>query len=118
VVEDNPINQLVAEEILSHAGFTVEIAGGGQAAIDRVRLSPPDLVLMDVQMPDMDGYEATRRIKALSPAASAVPIVALTANAMEGDRQRCLAAGMIDYLAKPFDPHGLIQTVDRWILTR
>ena len=118
VVEDNLINQLVAEEILSHAGFTVEIASGGQAAIDMIRLSPPDLVLMDVQMPDMDGYEATRRIKALPPAASAVPIVALTANAMEGDRRQCLAAGMIDYVAKPFDPRGLIQAVDRWILRR
>jgi len=69
-------------------------------------------------MPDMDGYEATRRIKALPPAASAVPIVALTANAMEGDRRQCLAAGMIDYVAKPFDPRGLIQAVDRWILRR
>jgi len=118
VVEDNLINQLVAEEILSHAGFTVEIAAGGQAAIDRVRATLPDLVLMDIQMPDMDGYEATRRIKALSPAAATLPIVALTANAMEGDRLQCLAAGMIDYVAKPFDPRGLIETVDRWILVR
>jgi signal transduction histidine kinase/CheY-like chemotaxis protein len=118
VVEDNPINQLVAQAILSQAGFTVEIASGGQAALDMIGLSPPDLVLMDVQMPEMDGYEATRRIKALSPAAAILPIVALTANAMEGDRQQCLAAGMIDYVAKPFDPGGLIRTVDRWILKR
>jgi len=116
VVEDNLINQLVAEEILSQAGFTVEIASGGQAAIDMITANPPDLVLMDIQMPEMDGYEATRRIKALSIGATALPIVALTANAMEGDRQQCLAAGMIDYVAKPFDPRGLIQTVDRWIL--
>jgi len=115
VVEDNLINQLVAEEILSQAGFTVEIASGGQAAIDMIAAHPPDLVLMDIQMPEMDGYEATRRIKAL-PAGAALPIVALTANAMEGDRQQCLTAGMIDYVAKPFDPRGLIQTVDRWIL--
>jgi two-component system sensor histidine kinase/response regulator len=118
VVEDNLINQLVAQEILAQAGFTVEVASGGQAAIDMIGLSLPDLVLMDVQMPEMDGYEATRRIKALSLGAAAVPIIALTANAMEGDRQQCLAAGMIDYIAKPFDPHGLIQTVDRWILQR
>jgi len=81
-----------------------------------ITANPPDLVLMDIQMPEMDGYEATRRIKALSTGAAALPIVALTANAMEGDRQQCLAAGMIDYVAKPFDPRGLIQTVDRWIL--
>ena len=118
VVEDNPINQMVAQEILSQAGFTVEIASGGQAALDMIGLSLPDLVLMDVQMPEMDGYEATRRIKALSPAAALLPIVALTANAMEGDRQRCLAVGMIDYVAKPFDPDGLIRTIDRWILKR
>ncbi|MDB5358732.1 MAG: hypothetical protein JWO51_29 [Rhodospirillales bacterium] len=116
VVEDNLINQLVAEEILSQAGFMVEIASGGQAAIEMATASLPDLVLMDIQMPEMDGYETTRRIKALSPAAALLPIVALTANAMEGDRQQCLAAGMIDYVAKPFDPRGLIQTVDRWIL--
>ena len=115
VVEDNMINQLVAEEILSQAGFTVEIAAGGQEAIERIADGLPDLVLMDIQMPDMDGYEATRRIRALSPAAADLPIVALTANAMEGDREQCLAAGMVDYVAKPFDPRGLIQTVDRWI---
>ena len=115
VVEDNPINQLVAEEILSQAGFTVEIAAGGQAAIESVAAHPPDLVLMDIQMPDMDGYETTRRIRALSPAAAGLPIAALTANAMAGDRQQCLDAGMVDYVAKPFDPPGLIQTVGRWI---
>ena len=115
VVEDHLINRLVVEEILCRAGFTVEIAASGQAAIDQFANTLPDLVLMDVQMPDMDGLEATRRIKALSAAAAGVPIVALTANAMEGDRQQCLAAGMVDYVAKPFDPPSLIRTVDRWI---
>ena len=116
VVEDNLINQLVAEEILSKAGFVVAIASGGQAALDMLAAGLPDLILMDVQMPDMDGYQTTRRIKALSTAAAALPIVALTANAMESDRQQCLAAGMIDYIAKPFEPANLIETVDRWIL--
>ena len=115
VVEDHLINRLVVEEILGQAGFTVEIAASGQAAIDLIAARVPDLVLMDVQMPGMDGLEATRRIKALSEAAATVPIVALTANAMEGDRQQCLAAGMVDYVAKPFDPRSLIRTVDRWI---
>ncbi|HEV2673484.1 MAG TPA: response regulator [Aliidongia sp.] len=115
VVEDNLINRMVVDEILSQAGFAVEIASSGQAAIDRIAERLPDLVLMDVQMPGMDGLEATRRIRALSEAARAVPIVALTANAMEGDRQRCLAAGMVDHVAKPFDPRGLIRIVDRWM---
>jgi signal transduction histidine kinase/CheY-like chemotaxis protein len=116
VVEDNLINRLVVEEILTRAGFTVEIATTGTAAIEQVAAALPDLVLMDVQMPGMDGFEATGRIKALSTAAAAVPIVAVTADAMEGDRQRCLAAGMVDYIAKPFEPQALIRTVDRWIL--
>jgi len=116
VVEDNLINQMVAEEILVQAGFAVEIACGGREALDSIARGLPDLVLMDIMMPEMDGYEATRQIKALSPAAALLPIVALTANAMEGDRERCLDAGMIDYVAKPFDARGLIQTVDRWIL--
>ncbi|GGF06892.1 hypothetical protein GCM10011611_10470 [Aliidongia dinghuensis] len=126
VVEDNIINRMVVEEILSQAGFTVETAASGQAAIDLIAarlpesaqnpdLRLPDLVLMDVQMPGMDGLETTRRIRALSTATLALPIVALTANAMEGDRRQCLAAGMVDYIAKPFEPKRLIRTVDRRI---
>jgi len=115
VVEDNLINRLVVEEILTQAGFTVGIAASGEAAIEQVLATLPDLVLMDVQMPDMDGFEATRRILSLSPAAARLPIVALTANAMKGDRQQCLAAGMVDYVAKPFEPRRLIDTIARWM---
>jgi len=115
VVEDNLINRLVVEEILSQAGFTVDVEPDGQAAIEHVADRLPDLVLMDLQMPDMGGIEAARRIWALSDDAARLPIVALTADAMAADRQQCLAAGMVDHIAKPFDPHGLIRTVDRWI---
>jgi len=106
---------MVVEEILTQAGFTVEIAASGEAAIEQVAAALPDLVLMDVQMPDMDGFEATRRILSLSPETARLPIVALTANAMKGDRQQCLAAGMVDYVAKPFEPRVLIDTIARWI---
>ncbi|MBA5686879.1 response regulator [Rugamonas apoptosis] len=114
LVEDNPTNQQVASELLGNDGADVEVAGCGQAAIDTLLRSGqrPDLILMDIQMPDMDGYEATRQIRArlgeLAP-----PIVAMTANAMPADRAAALAAGMVDHIGKPFDLSQLIAVILR-----
>jgi CheY-like chemotaxis protein len=99
-VEDNVVNQKVALGFLRRLGLDVEIAADGEQAVARYRETPFDLIFMDVQMPVMDGYEATKRIRCESGGGS-IPIVAMTANAMDGDRERCFAAGMNDYLAKP-----------------
>ncbi|MBX3606092.1 MAG: response regulator [Piscinibacter sp.] len=109
LVEDNPVNALVAQAMLERAGLRVEAVGDGAAALDRALRRRYDLVLMDCQMPGMDGFEATRRIRAAERAAGAAPmvIVALTANALEGDRERSLAAGMDEHLAKPYDEPAL-----------
>ncbi|MEZ5441549.1 MAG: response regulator [Lysobacterales bacterium] len=115
LVEDNPINREVAREMLEGLGMHVREAENGVEAIDRLRDSMPALVLMDVQMPVMDGIEATGRIKA-DPALAQVPIIALTAHAMQSDRQRFLAAGMDDYLSKPLDENELRQMLQRWLV--
>jgi CheY-like chemotaxis protein/HPt (histidine-containing phosphotransfer) domain-containing protein len=103
LVEDNPINQEVARQMLLRSGHRVDVIDNGQDAIDAVRTVRYDIVLMDVQMAGMDGVEATARIRALPAPASAVPIIALTANAMSGAREQYLAAGMNDYVAKPIE---------------
>ena len=112
LVEDNPINQKVAARLLEKAGHNVTIAGNGKEALDRVLGASFDLVLMDLQMPEMDGLEATmaiRRQEAGSP--RRLPIVALTAHAMMGDRERCLEAGMDGYVTKPVQTQTLFQTM-------
>ncbi len=105
VVEDNPVNQLLAQEMLLLLGFEVSVAQGGIEAVALCRDNPPDAVLMDVQMPGMDGLEATRRIRALQRVGSLpfFPIVAATAHASDSDRQACMQAGMDGYIAKPLD---------------
>jgi two-component system, sensor histidine kinase and response regulator len=113
LVEDNEINQLVAQEILRDAGYIVEVAENGQIAVDMVRQRDWDLVLMDMQMPVMDGLEATRCIRKLAHRAS-LPIIAMTANAMQRDRDRCLAAGMNDFVTKPVDPEELFKVLMKW----
>ncbi|MBF0226105.1 MAG: response regulator [Desulfobacterales bacterium] len=117
LVEDNPINQEVACEILKDAGIQVNIANNGKEAIDKVKLNIYDAVLMDMQMPEMDGYEATKLIREWETEEKneRVPIIAMTAHAMKGDREKCLNAGMDDYLTKPIDPDILIKILDRWI---
>ena len=115
LAEDNAVNQLVARKLLAKLGIEVEIAANGEEAIEALRGTRFDLVLMDCQMPVMDGFEATRRIRdrasgVLNPL---VPIVAMTANAMRGDRERCLEAGMTDYLSKPVNPADLAAVVKR-----
>jgi len=115
LVEDNDLNQEVALELLRDAGFVVDLAENGEVALQKVQRSHFDLVLMDMQMPVMDGETATREIRRL-PALDALPIVAMTANVQDSDRQRCLAAGMNDHIAKPIDPDRLWQTLLKWIL--
>ncbi|HSV70686.1 MAG TPA: response regulator [Methylibium sp.] len=114
LVEDDPINQTIAGTLLADAGLAVESAADGALAVERAAVRDYDLVLMDVQMPRMDGLEATRRIRALARHAR-TPIVALTANAFVEDRRACLAAGMDDFLSKPFDPAALHEILARWL---
>jgi CheY-like chemotaxis protein/HPt (histidine-containing phosphotransfer) domain-containing protein len=117
VVEDNVVNQQVAMVILRKLGLRTDAVADGAEAIKALELIPYDLVLMDVQMPVMDGFEATRiiRLPDSSVLDHAVPVLAMTAHAMQGDRERCLAAGMNDYVAKPIDPHALIAALERWL---
>jgi len=115
VVEDNAVNQLVARRQLETIGLHVDVAGNGLEALDALAASHYDLVLMDCQMPELDGYETTRRIRREKGGNWQVPVVALTAHALAGDRERCLAAGMNDYLAKPFREMELAAVVGRWI---
>ena len=114
VAEDNVINQQVAVGLLEKFGHHAEVADDGVAAVEQVRSGDFDLVLMDMQMPGMSGLDATRAIRALDGAARSVPIIAMTANAMSGDREICLAAGMDDYIAKPIDRTKLETLLDRW----
>jgi len=111
VVEDNRINQTVAVRRLEKCGCTVDVVENGQFAVRRVQEQRFDVVFMDCQMPVMDGYEATRQIRR-RPEHAGLPIVAMTANAMEGDRERCLEAGMTDYLSKPLQPAALAAVLD------
>ena len=114
LVEDNEINQLVAQEMLAEAGLLVDVAENGKVAVEKVRTGNYDLVFMDMQMPVMDGLAATRQIRETrSP--DRLPIVAMTANAIEQDRRRCLEAGMNDTLTKPIDPDALWGALLRWI---
>lgn len=118
LVEDNPTNQIVASELLGNEGALVDIAPGGTFALAMLEQQPDkyDLVLMDIQMPDMDGYETTRRIRSKA-AMLTLPIVAMTANAMQSDKQACLDAGMNDHVAKPFAIDTLVQTILKWSKT-
>ncbi|QWA27043.1 response regulator [Pseudomonas sp. RC3H12] len=114
LVEDNPVNQSVIEAMLRSLGFEVSLAMDGAQAIDLVDQQRFAAVLMDCRLPQVDGYEATRRIRLL-PHGEGLPIIALTASALQGDRERCLAAGMNDYLSKPFKRTDLQRILRRWL---
>jgi two-component system sensor histidine kinase/response regulator len=114
VVEDNPVNQRIAVHALRRLGMLVDAAANGQEALDAVSRTRFDLIFMDCQMPGMDGYEVTRHLRNLE-VERRTPIIALTAHAMQGDRDRCLEAGMDDYLTKPFDLRSLENIAERWI---
>ena len=117
VAEDNVVNQKVAVRMLEKMDCRVDVVANGAEAIAAVRQMPYDLVFMDCQMPDMDGFEATRRIRAIPGRIGRVPIIALTANAMTGDRERCLEAGMDDYLSKPVQAPSLAAALHQWART-
>ncbi|MBK1713509.1 response regulator [Rubrivivax gelatinosus] len=114
VVDDNLLNQRVAMDLLQDLGAQVDLASNGQQAVEWLQRQAFDCVLMDLQMPVLDGLQATRLIKAM-PAAAAIPVIAVTANASEHDRLRCLDAGMVDFIGKPFNPAHLYATVARWL---
>ena len=117
VVEDNATNQLVAKGMLEKFGIRVDLAGDGGEALSALEQLPYDLVFMDCQMPVMDGYQATGGIRDSQSKVRnrAIPVIAMTANAMQGDRDRCIEAGMDDYIAKPVDPTKLCQALERWL---
>ncbi len=115
LVEDNPLNQQVGAELLAEAGITVDVAGNGRIGLEMAQRQPYDLVLMDMQMPEMDGLEATRQLRA-QPALASLPIVAMTANALAEDRARCQAAGMDDFIAKPIEPASLWRVLRRFLV--
>jgi len=113
LAEDNPVNQKLAVKLLEKQGHTVIVADNGRLALEAWRRGGHDLVLMDMMMPEMDGLEATRRIREEEAGKSRIPIVAMTANAMQGDRERCLDAGMDGYVSKPVKPEVLFQEIER-----
>jgi CheY-like chemotaxis protein len=112
LAEDNEVNRRIATRILEKAGHQVEVVNDGAEAVTAYRRGSFDLIVMDVQMPVMDGLQATAEIRRLEPAGRRIPIVALTANAMAGDRGRCLQAGMDGYVSKPFRPGEMLQEID------
>jgi CheY-like chemotaxis protein len=114
LVEDNAVNQRLALRLLEKLDCRADLAVNGREALEILATQPYDLVFMDCQMPELDGYEATRLIRASDTPAARVPIVAMTANAMRGDREKCLAAGMDDYLSKPIKADDLGRLLERW----
>jgi PAS domain S-box-containing protein len=115
VAEDNPINQKVATKMIKSLGYRADVAGNGLEVLDALKRQPYDLVLMDVQMPEMDGLDATRKIRQTMTSEEAPYIIAMTANAMQGDEEICLAAGMNEYLTKPIRMSDLKLALDRWV---
>ncbi|MCK5086043.1 MAG: response regulator [Melioribacteraceae bacterium] len=115
LVEDNPISQKVELKLLTESGYSVEAVSNGFDAIEAVKTNTFHLVLMDIEMADMDGLEATQKIRDLDPPASKIPIIAVTAHSSMKDRDKCLAAGMDDYIAKPININFMKMTIDQWL---
>jgi len=114
IVEDNPVNQIIAEKLMQRAGWQVDVAGDGAAGLARAKAEAYQVILMDCEMPVMDGYEATAAIRQAEGQSRHTPIIALTATAMQGDRERCLSAGMDDYVSKPIQVKVLMEVLARW----
>ncbi len=114
VAEDNVVNQKIVLKILSKLGHSADAVANGLEAVQANQRMAYDMILMDCQMPDMDGYQATAEIRKLESKEGHVPIIALTANAMAGDREKCLDAGMDDFLTKPIQPKLLTETLNKW----
>ncbi|MBA3700624.1 MAG: response regulator [Planctomycetes bacterium] len=110
IVEDNPVNQKLIAFLLARAGYTYEVAENGAEALHRLDQSPFKLVLMDMMMPVMNGYDATKAIRA-NPKLKNLPVIALTANAMKGEDEKCRAAGCSDYLAKPYSKDQILNAI-------
>jgi two-component system, sensor histidine kinase and response regulator len=116
LAEDNPVNQKLTVIILQKAGFSVDAVENGLQAIEKINADSYNAVLMDVQMPELDGLEASKRIRAEPGISQHIPIIAMTAHALKGDRELCLEAGMDDYVSKPIDPKNLLAVLDRWTI--
>ncbi|MDH5656008.1 MAG: response regulator, partial [Spirochaetia bacterium] len=114
LAEDNEINQELAHDILTGAGYEVDVVSNGKDAVAKSRENHYDLILMDLQMPLMDGIEAAEKIRSFNAPANEIPILAMTANAMEKDKEECLQAGMNDHISKPIDPEQLLQVLQKW----
>jgi CheY-like chemotaxis protein len=115
VAEDNSVNQLIAADTLENAGHRVDVVSNGVEAVNAVEAYPYDLILMDIFMPEMDGLIATKKIREMAGDVSKIPIIALTADAMVGEREKYLSAGMNDYLSKPFETNQLFRTIKRCV---
>jgi CheY-like chemotaxis protein len=118
LAEDNPVNQRLAKMMLTKAGYQVDLANNGQEAVEKFIDAPEafDLIFMDVQMPDMDGMEATKTIR--DDGFEHIPIIAMTAHAMKGDREKCLQAGMDDYITKPIKRELVFEMIEKWVVKR
>ncbi|MDA0661559.1 MAG: response regulator [Proteobacteria bacterium] len=118
VAEDNQINQMLITSLLKTKGYVIDLADNGAEAVDMLRSQPYDIVLMDIQMPEMDGIAATRKIRTMDCAQADIPIIAVSAHAMQSNRNEALGAGMNDYLTKPIDKNELFEKVARWAPSR
>jgi CheY-like chemotaxis protein len=116
IVEDNKINQRLASRVLQREGFSTEVVSNGIEAVEAVAAGSYDLILMDCQMPEMSGYEASKKIRERESGGERVPIIALTAMVREKDRKKCLESGMDDFLVKPFESTQVVAMIHKWLL--